>query len=91
MSKRACHAVRMKMKKSIRFQISSFSLFGGAYRQIVAVFGTSRLVRNQNGRHELVGGTADDYAATREWCSLFAHEVVFSGTPRRNSVRAFAE
>jgi hypothetical protein len=47
MSKRACHAVRMKMKKSIRFLISCFSLFGGAYRQIVAVFGTSRLIRNQ--------------------------------------------
>ena len=83
MSKSACHAVRMKMKKSIRFQISRFSLFGGAYRQIIAAFGTSRLVRNQNGRH--------DYAAAREWCSLFAHEVVFSCTHRRNSVMAFAE
>ena len=77
----ACHAVRMKIKKSIRFQISSFSLFGGAYRQIVAVFGTARLVRNHNGRHELIGGTRDDHAAALEWCSLFHHELVFSSRP----------
>ena len=91
MSKHRCHADRMKIKKAIRFQVSSFSLFGGAYRQIVAAFGTARLVRNQNGRHELVGGTADDYAAAREWCSLFAHEVVFTSAPRRNPAFAFAE
>ena len=80
----------MKTKKSVQFQLSSLSLFHGAGRQLIAAFGTARLVRNQNGRHELIGGTADDHAAAREWCSLFAHEVVFTSAPRRNSVITFA-
>jgi hypothetical protein len=79
----------MKIKKSVRFQVSSFSLFHGAGRQIVAAFGTARFVKNQNGRHELIGGTADAAASAHEWCSMFAHEVVFSGTPRRNPAIAF--
>lgn len=78
------------MKKSFRFQISSFSLFHGAGRQFVAAFGTARLVKKSDGNHELIGGTADDRAAAREWCSLFAHEVVFTSAPRRNSVITFA-
>jgi hypothetical protein len=79
------------MKITIRFQISSISLFGGAYRQIVAAFVTAQLVTKHGGRHELIGDTADDHAATREWCSLFAPEVIFSSAPRRNPVIAFAE
>jgi len=90
MSKRACHAARMKIKKSIQFQISCFSLFGDAYHQIVAAFVTAQLVTKHGGRHELIGGTADDHAATRKWCSLFAPEVIFSSAPRRNPVIAFA-
>jgi hypothetical protein len=80
----------MKIKKSVQFQLSSLSLFHGAGRQLIAAFGTARLVRKQNGRHELIGGTADDHAAIREWCSLFAPEVVFTSAPRRNSVITFA-
>jgi len=91
MSKRACHAAHMKIKKSIQFQISCFSLFGDAYHQLVAAFGTAQLVTKPDGRHELIGGTADDHAAAREWCSLFAHEVVFTSAPRRNLAFAFAE
>jgi hypothetical protein len=81
----------MKIKKSDRFQVSNLNLLQSAGRQLIAAFGIARLVRNQTGRHELVGGTADDQAAAREWCSLFAHEVVFTNTPsRRNSAIAFA-
>ena len=90
MSKRPCHAGRMKIPKSVSFLRSRFDFFNGAGRKLIAAFGTARLVRNQNGRHELIGGTADDHATAREWCSLFAPEVVFSGTPRRNLAVAFA-
>ena len=48
---------------------------------IVARFGSARLVCQPNGRHELIGGTSDDHATAREWCSLFAPEVVYSVTP----------
>jgi len=80
----------MKIKKSVRFQVSRFSLFRDAGRKLIATFGTARLVKNQYGLHELIGGTADEHSAAREWCSLFAHEIVFSGPPRRNLAIAFA-
>jgi hypothetical protein len=81
----------MKIKKSVRFQVSSFSLFHGVCRHLIAVFGTARLVKKTDGRHELIGGTADDHAAAREWCLLFAHDVVFTSAPQRNPSIAFAE
>jgi hypothetical protein len=56
----------------------------------LATFGAARLVKKLDGKIELIGGTADDHADAREWCSLFAPEVVFSGTPRRNPAVAFA-
>jgi hypothetical protein len=58
--------------------------------ELIATFGTARLVRHLDGRHELIGGTEDDLTAAREWCSLFAHDLVFSSTLRRNSAHAFA-
>jgi hypothetical protein len=45
--------------------------------RVIAVFGVARLVRQPDGRHELVGGSAADCTEAREWCSLFAPEVVF--------------
>ena len=44
----------------------------------IARFGPARLVRKPDGRHEIIGGTAQHHAAAREWCSLFAPEVLFS-------------
>ena len=40
-----------------------------------------RLVRHFDGPYELVGGTPEDRATAAEWYSLFAPNVVFSGTP----------
>jgi hypothetical protein len=40
--------------------------------------------------YELVGGTPEGRAAAAEWCAMFAPEVVFTGTPQRNPVSAFA-
>jgi hypothetical protein len=45
---------------------------------LVRQFGEARLVRQRNGEHELIGGTAADRAAAFEWVSLFAHEIVFT-------------
>jgi hypothetical protein len=56
----------------------------------VARFGPARLVKHFDGRHELIGGTAEHHAAAREWCSIFVPEIVFSGSPRSVSTIAFA-
>ena len=90
MSDRFRHAVGMKIKKSVRFQVSNFSLFHGVTRHFIAAFGTARLVKKSNGRHELIGGTPVDHAAALEWCSLFHHELVFSSSSRHNPTIAFA-
>src|ERR1017187_4541040 len=59
-------------------------------RHALATFGTARLVKNPDGRHQLIGGTADDHAEAREWCSLFLHEAVFASVPRTVPLLAFA-
>jgi len=76
MSNPSRHAVRMKIKKSIRFQFSIFNFFSGSARPTIRFFGSARLVKNANGGHELIGGTPADHVAARQWCSLFAPEVV---------------
>ena len=45
--------------------------------RVIAIFGRARLVRQPNGRHELMGGSDADGTEAREWCSLFAPEIVF--------------
>jgi hypothetical protein len=59
--------------------------------KLVATFGRARLVRRANGRHVLLGGNASDHAAAREWCALFAPEVVFASLPSCLGCLAFAE
>jgi hypothetical protein len=53
--------------------------------RILNRFGKAWLIKRVNGKHELVGGTADDCTDAKEWASLSAHEIVFcrSVTPRR--------
>lgn len=69
MSNPPCHDWRMKIEKSSWFQHMTAETF--------AYFGTARLVRHLAGRFELIGGTPADHAAAREWCCLFAPNVVF--------------
>ena len=45
--------------------------------EMVASFGTARLLRHRDGHWELRGGSPGDQAAAREWCSLFQHEAAF--------------
>src|ERR1035437_3527486 len=74
MSKPSCHSVSMKINKYI--------WFGRRTVETVAFFGSARLVKKAGGRHELIGDTADHHAAAREWCSLFAPEIVFKSGGR---------
>jgi hypothetical protein len=36
-----------------------------------ATFGGARLVKKLDGKIELIGGTANDRTAAKQWCSLF--------------------
>ena len=81
MSNPPVHAPGMNMKKIIGFGIRPTALVIPAGCRVIAAFGPARLVRRPDGRHELLGGTEAERAEAREWCSLFAAEVVFSAAP----------
>jgi hypothetical protein len=82
-----CQTGGMKIKNSFNSNRSFFNLRNG-YR-IVAAFGATQLIRKSDGRYELLGGSAHDHAEAREWCSLFAPEIVFTGA-RKTRVMSFA-
>lgn len=77
--------------QTFRMNIKRLFLLGSTSETTVATFGAARLVRQANGRYELIGGSPADHFAAREWCSLFQHELVFSSRPiRESSEMAFA-
>jgi len=81
MSNPFCHAGGMKIKRTYRIPLHALIF----QPTTIARFGPARLVWHFDGPYELIGGTADDRAAAREWCSLFAPEIVFaSENPQRN-------
>ena len=85
MSRVPCHTFSINMKKIMGIG-SNTNLFNVNFGpRLIATFGNARLVRQPDGRSELSGGSAADCTAAREWCSLFAPEVVFSAPrqPRR--------
>ena len=82
MSNPVCDTGRMKLINSL--------WLGQTTGETLATFGAARLVKKLDGKIELIGGTADDHAAAREWCSLFAPDVVFTSSSRRNPATAFA-
>jgi len=79
MSNPPCHADGMRIKKYHWFTLENAG-------ETLAFFGKARLIRKFDGRHELIGGTANDRATAREWCSLFAPDVVFSDASRHEFV-----
>lgn len=79
-----------KLKNQSGFGLHVSCLFHGAGWQLVAAYGTARLVKKPDGSHELIGGTMSDHANARERCSLFAGVRVFCATPWRNPDIAFA-
>jgi hypothetical protein len=60
-------------------KLTNSSWLGLTSVETIARFGAARLVRKLDGRHELIGGTPAEHSAAREWCSLFAPKIVFSG------------
>ena len=73
--------MKMKIKNKRAYQLPITALIFPPVT--IARFGPARLIRHFDGRHELIGGTAEHQANAREWCSLFAPQVVFSdgGSP----------
>jgi hypothetical protein len=65
----------MKCKKVIRLNLDKTN-------ETIGFFGNARLIRRCDGGHELIGGSEDERATAREWCSLFEHEIVFSERPQ---------
>jgi len=47
--------------------------------KVIGYLGPVWLVKNSDGRHNLVGGTFEQRTAVRAWCACFAESVVFSG------------
>jgi hypothetical protein len=43
--------------------------------ETLARFGEARLVKMLTGKIELIGGSAEDRTAAKEWTSLFLHEA----------------
>ena len=71
MSNCPCYASGMKMNCIIK------------PARILLRFGRARLIRGEDGKYELVGGSEGDYTEAKEWVSLFAHEIVFSRPMKR--------
>jgi len=44
--------------------------------EMVAIFGTARLLKTGKSGYRLIGGSEDDRRSAREWVSLFLHEAV---------------
>lgn len=86
-SNRLCHAGGMKIKRI--YETPPHALI--FQPTTIARFGVARLVRHFDGPYELIGGTEEERASAREWCSLFAPEMAFSSTPRRNPVSSYTE
>ena len=82
MSRVPCQTVPMNMKKLMGIGSHANLVNFNFGPRLIATFGHARLVRLPDGRYELQGGSAADCSAAREWCSLFAPEIVFS-VPRR--------
>ena len=65
-----------------RMKFNQLAWFTRDEGETIAVFGGARLVKKLDGKIELLGGSAEDRAAAREWCSLFMHDVVFACASR---------
>ena len=48
----------------------------GNQTEVVATFGQAKLMKNLDGKLELIGGSKDDRLAAHEWISLFMHEAI---------------
>ena len=44
--------------------------------EVVVIFGNAQLIRHNDGKMELRGGSKADRGDAKEWISLFMHEAV---------------
>jgi hypothetical protein len=49
--------------------------------ETIATFGEARLIKQPNGKIELIGGSPESRTEAKEWISLFLHEAVISLVP----------
>lgn len=90
MSNRLGHTAFMKMKMNLGTKrVGPTRLQAFIFRPItIARFGRASLVKHFDGPYELIGGTVEERAAARDWCCLFAPQVVFSSAPRQDAALA---
>jgi hypothetical protein len=60
----------------LKFNSALHALHSALRTETIAMFGDARLVKQLDGKIELLGGSPADRAAALEWCSLFLHEAV---------------
>ena len=48
---------------------------------LIATFGTARLMRKFNGDYYILGGSPADHGEAKEWVSMFMHEASISFPP----------
>ena len=60
--------------------------------ETIATFGEAQLVKQLDGKLELIGGSSESRTAAKEWVSLFLHEAVITVAsnhePRSSPLRA---
>ena len=78
---------RIKLEPTINQMKTSLLLHTIRMNQleVIAGWGDARLIRHHDGRHEVIGGTAEDQAVVREWIALFAHDIVLDQPGRRGA------
>lgn len=64
-----------RFPQTARMKLILRNWFKASDDKTVAKFGTARLIQKPTGKIELIGGTAADRIAAKEWVSLFLHEA----------------
>jgi hypothetical protein len=63
------------LRQTARMKLILRNWFKTSDHKTLAKFGEARLIQKPTGKIELIGGTAADRIAAKEWVSLFLHEA----------------
>jgi hypothetical protein len=58
-----------------RMNMTWIAQWGKSQGQVIARFGNAALIKQHDGRFELLGGSEDDRTEAKEWISLFMNEA----------------